>query len=143
MCFIWEQNGSEYVPMQILDAHPGHYILKCQFSHDDQYLATASSDRTCVVWKLEITEEVNPDTTDAGVDHDVQIFEEYKEMSVLSGHYGWVWDCDFTSDNGFIITVCTDGKARIWRLGKDEIRKQLIGHTKGITCLAFCDAKKL
>lgn len=66
MCFIWEQNGSEYVPMQILDAHPGHYILKCQFSHDDQYLATASSDRTCVVWKLEVTEEINPETTDAG-----------------------------------------------------------------------------
>lgn len=54
--------------------------------------------------------------------------EEYTEEAVLSGHSGWVWDCDFTSDNGFLITVCTDAKARIWRMGKDEIRKQLIGH---------------
>ena len=59
---------------------------------------------------------------------------------MLSGHSGWVWDCDFTSDNNFLITVSTDAKARIWRMGKDEIRKQLISHTKGITCLAFLDA---
>jgi len=55
-------------------------------------------------------------------------FEEYIEYSMLSGHCGWVWDCDFTADNGFLITVCTDAKARIWRMGKEEIRKTLIGH---------------
>jgi G protein beta subunit-like protein len=64
------------------------------------------------------------------------------EYSLLSGHGGWVWDCDFTCDNNFLITVSTDGKARIWRMGKEEIRQQLIGHNKGITCLAFCDALK-
>ena len=129
--------------MQILNAHENNYVLKCQFSADDQYLATCSSDRTCVVWKLSVSEEVNPETAQPGQEHSVELIEEYEQMSVLSGHYGWVWDCDFTADNGFLITVCTDGKARIWRLGKDEIRKQLIGHTKGITCLAFMDAKKL
>lgn len=60
--------------------------------------------------------------------HEVTTTEEYIEEAVLSGHSGWVWDCDFTADNGFIITVSTDAKARIWRMGKDEIRKQLIGH---------------
>jgi WD40 repeat protein len=50
------------------------------------------------------------------------------EYCNLGGHCGWVWDCDFTADNGFLITVCTDAKVRIWRMGKEEIRKQLIGH---------------
>ena len=71
-----------------------------------------------------------------------ETFEEFTEYSVLSGHCGWVWDCDFTMDNNYLITVCSDAKARIWKMGKEEIRKQLIGHMKGITCLAFCDSKK-
>lgn len=28
-CFIWEQQESEYVPMQIIEAHFENYILKC------------------------------------------------------------------------------------------------------------------
>lgn len=136
------------MPMQIIEAHPDSYILKCQFSSDDTFLATCSSDRTCKVFKLEIHEEVNAGSVDGespneeGQDEEPTLEERYVEESVLSGHSGWVWDCDFTFDNGFIITVCTDGKARIWRMGRDEIRKQLIGHTKGITCLAFCDVQK-
>lgn len=53
-CFLWEQQDGEYVPMQIIEAHPDNYILKCQFSADDMYLATCSSDRTCKVFKLEV-----------------------------------------------------------------------------------------
>lgn len=68
--------------------------------------------------------------------------EEYVLNGILSGHGGWVWDCEFTGDNGFIITVSTDGKGRIWRMNREEIRQQLIGHSKGITCLAFCDVVK-
>lgn len=49
-CFIWEEQGFEYVPMQILMAHPDQYVLKCQFSSDGKFLATCSSDRTCTVW---------------------------------------------------------------------------------------------
>jgi len=71
---------------------------------------------------------------------DEEILEEYVQQSVLSGHGGWVWDCDITCDNSFTITVSTDNKVRIWRNGKAEIRKVLEGHTKGITCLAFRDA---
>lgn len=66
--------------------------------------------------------------------------EEYVQQSVLSGHGGWVWDCDITCDNSYLITVSTDQKVRIWRNGRAEIRKTLDGHTKGVTCLAFRDA---
>ena len=37
-----------------------------------------------------------------------EVFEEYVSYSVLSGHGGWVWDCDFTCDNSYLITVSTD-----------------------------------
>lgn len=60
-CFLWEQQDGEYVPMQIIEAHPDNYILKCQFSADDMYLATCSSDRTCKVFKLEVMQRVDPD----------------------------------------------------------------------------------
>ena len=70
-----------------------------------------------------------------------EVFEEYIQNSVLSGHGGWVWDCDFTQDCNYIITVSTDQKVRIWKTGKDEICKKILaGHTKGITCLAFRDS---
>ena len=110
------------MPMQIIEAHPENYILKCQFSSDDQFLATCSSDRTCKVFKLEQIESYEMDE-DGNPSEEVVMTEEFKEESVLSGHSGWVWDCDFTSDNQFLITVSTDAKARIWRMGKDEIRK--------------------
>lgn len=50
-CFIWEsQDGEEFVPMQELVAHPDHYVLRCQFSNDGRFLATCSSDRSCIIW---------------------------------------------------------------------------------------------
>jgi G protein beta subunit-like protein len=58
----------------------------------------------------------------------------------LAGHGGWVWDCEFSSDSNFCITVSTDMLARIWKIDKADIRKTLHGHSRGITCLAFCEA---
>ena len=86
-------------------------------------------------------DEENEETKDPeNEEKEKEVFEEYVQYSILSGHGGWVWDCDFTCDNSYIITVSTDQKVRIWRTGKDEIRKVLQGHTKGITCLAFRDS---
>ena len=112
-------------------AHEGQYVLKCQFSLDARYLATCSSDKTCKVWEL--SEQVMVDNEekeeeakeDAEQQQEQEVFEEYVSYSVLSGHGGWVWDCDFTCDNSYLITVSTDQKVRIWRTGKDEIRKVL------------------
>ena len=52
-CYIWKsENGEDYEPMQELIAHENNYVLKCQFSQDSKFLATCSSDKTCVVWEL-------------------------------------------------------------------------------------------
>lgn len=42
--------------MQELVAHENHYVLKAQFSLDGKFLATCSSDKTCVVWELATSE---------------------------------------------------------------------------------------
>ena len=127
--------------MQELRAHDNNYVLKCQFSLDGKLLATCSSDKTCIVWELDSGQLIEPGSKAvANADAEAENFEEYVQKSVLSGHGGWVWDCDITCDNNYVITVSTDQKVRIWKNGKAEIRKTLEGHTKGVTCLAFRDA---
>ena len=96
-----------------------------------------------MIWELESSQQVQALDESAAADQadeGEENYEEYVQQSVLSGHGGWVWDCDITCDNSFTITVSTDNKVRIWRNGKAEIRKVLEGHSKGITCLAFRDA---
>ncbi len=142
-CFIWKSTtGEDYEPMQELFAHEGNYVLKCQFSLDGKFLATCSSDKTCTVWELNTTTDLDDSTAQENEDgeREEEEIEEYVQKSVLSGHGGWVWDCDITCDNSYLITVSTDQKVRIWRNGRGEIRKVLEGHTKGVTCLAFRDA---
>lgn len=48
--------------MQELIAHENNYVLKCNFSLDGKFLATCSSDKTCIVWEL-ATETFVPDTS--------------------------------------------------------------------------------
>jgi len=98
--------------------------LKCQLSPFNNYLATCSSDRSCKIWKLD--------------DDD----DEFVHYATLAGHGGWVWDCDFTMDSVYCITVSTDTCVRIWKIEKADVRKTLVGHTKGITCLAFSFREK-
>ena len=67
---------------------------------------------------------------------DEGIYDPYR---VLSGHNGWVWDCDFTGDMVHCLTVSTDMRIRIWKIEDQKIRKVINGHQKGITCMAFND----
>jgi len=104
-------------------------VLKCQFNKDATLLATCSSDKTCKIWRL---------THDSEDPEDDGLFEMWVE---LAGHGGWVWDCEFTSDSVYCITVSSDMQTRIWKVEKADIRKTLTGHSKGITCLAFCEGQ--
>ena len=51
-----------------------------------------------------------------------------------------MWDCDFTADCVYCLTVSTDMRIRIWKIDEAKIKKVLPGHTKGITSLAFNDS---
>jgi G protein beta subunit-like protein len=111
----------DFNPIQDEEAHPDQYILRCKLSPNKKYLATCSSDRTCKIWAY--NGEV----------------EEFQHHQTLSGHGGWVWDCDFTVDNMFCITVSTDQRIRIWKIEEAKVKKLIMGHSKGITALAFKD----
>ena len=99
--------------MQELVAHENHYVLKCQFSLDGKYLATCSSDKTCAIWELSVPSAAqnaveNGEQQEEEEDEADEDCEEYVQQSILSGHGGWVWDCDITCDNSYLITVSTD-----------------------------------
>ena len=68
--------------MQIIEAHKDNYILKCQFSFDDVYLATCSSDRTCKIFRLETVESYEQDEDGNPLTDEILTSEEYKEESV-------------------------------------------------------------
>jgi target of rapamycin complex subunit LST8 len=111
----------DFKPMDTMEAHPNNYILKCKLSLNKRYLATCSSDRSCKIWQYNLGEEK---------------FEAYQ---TLGGHHHWVWDCDFTVDCVYCLTVSTDTRIRIWKIDEAKVKKVINGHQKGITSLAFKD----
>lgn len=100
----------DFNPMQEKEAHQDNYILKVKLSQNKEFLATCSSDRSCKIWKF------NSES------------EEFEEHRTLSGHNGWVWDCDFTDDQQFCLTVSTDMRIRIWKIEDSKMRKVISGH---------------
>ena len=64
--------------MQELIAHENNYVLKCQFSLDSKFLATCSSDKTCVVWEL-ATATNQPDPGAGGAEGEDEMDEENEE----------------------------------------------------------------
>ena len=113
--------ADDFKPVLVEEAHPGQYILKCKLSPNKKFLATCSSDRSCKIWEY---------------NSEIDSFTLYQ---TLSGHGGWVWDCDFSLDCVFCLTVSTDQTIRIWKIDEAKVKKVIKGHTKGITCLAFKD----
>ena len=60
-------------------------------------------------------------------------------VKVLYGHSKWVWDCAFSCDSEFLITVSTDNLAKIWQVETGETIRILKGHKGGLNCLALND----
>ena len=63
----------------------------------------------------------------------------FDEVQELTGHLGWVWDCAFTANSDYLLSVSTDTIIRIWDIATGDLKRPLKGHTKGITSLAFSD----
>lgn len=58
---------------------------------------------------------------------------------VLDNHQRWVWDCAFSADSAYLVTVCSDHYARLWELGTASIIRQYNGHHRGAVCVALND----
>jgi G protein beta subunit-like protein len=59
--------------------------------------------------------------------------------AVLDNHQRWVWDCAFSADSAYLVTVCSDHYARLWELGTASIIRQYNGHHRGAVCVALND----
>src|SRR5256885_813313 len=58
---------------------------------------------------------------------------------VLESHQRWVWDCAFSADSAYLVTVCSDHYARLWELQTAQIIRQYSGHHRGAVCVALND----
>ena len=59
--------------------------------------------------------------------------------TTLEQHQRWVWDCAFSADSAYLVTVSSDHKARLWELGSSNIIREYSGHHRGAVCVALND----
>lgn len=59
--------------------------------------------------------------------------------TVLETHQRWVWDCAFSADSAYLVTVCSDHYARLWEVASATIIRQYNGHHRGAVCVALND----
>lgn len=59
--------------------------------------------------------------------------------TVLDGHQRWVWDCAFSADSAYLVSVSSDHNARLWELSTAQIIRQYSGHHRGAVCVALND----
>lgn len=59
--------------------------------------------------------------------------------TTLSNHQRWVWDCAFSADSAYLVTVSSDHYARLWELASGQIIRQYSGHHRGAVCVALND----
>jgi target of rapamycin complex subunit LST8 len=57
----------------------------------------------------------------------------------LQSHQRWVWDCAFSADSAYLVTVCSDHYARLWEVASSTIIRQYNGHHRGAVCVALND----
>eukprot|EP01111_Echinosteliopsis_oligospora_P015473 TRINITY_DN6138_c0_g2_i1.p1 TRINITY_DN6138_c0_g2~~TRINITY_DN6138_c0_g2_i1.p1 ORF type:complete len:310 (+),score=84.45 TRINITY_DN6138_c0_g2_i1:86-1015(+) len=117
--YVWklqDEDTSKLEPLHKIDPH-SRYVLKCLFSPDGQYLATAGADHHVKLWNT----------------------RKFTLAKTLTGHQRWVWDCVFSVDSNFLVTGSSDQVARLWNVEKGETIRQYTGHHKGISCLALND----
>ena len=74
-------------------------------------MATCSADKTIKLWNY-----------DKG---------GYVLDKTLYGHSKWVWDCVFSCDTDFLITVSSDAVAKIWKTDTGDSIRTLKGHKYG------------
>jgi G protein beta subunit-like protein len=104
------------IVLKSFEAHDT-YLLKLCVSPDLKYLATASADHTCKIWK--ISDMRNP-------------------VKILAKHQLWVWDVAFSADSSYLVTASSDHSVRLWDLNGEQIRT--FSHAKAVVAVALNDS---
>lgn len=135
--FIWSRmggggggGGNEIAPVAKIQAHR-EYITKCVYSPDGSLLATASSDGTAKLWRID---DEHP-TEEPFLGHQRKV----ELVRSLGGHSKWIWDCAWSADSAYLVTGSSDNSARLWEVESGEAISIFTGHTKAITSVALND----
>jgi target of rapamycin complex subunit LST8 len=86
--------------------------------------------------------QAEPSSTQSILDNGLGDFPGQKPLpceTVLDGHQRWVWDCAFSADSAYLVSVSSDHYARLWELSTAQIIRQYNGHHRGAICVALND----
>jgi WD40 repeat protein/serine/threonine protein kinase len=105
-CRLWNYDAAakRWAPGPELRAH-SNAINALEFIHNGTRLLSASGDRTCGQW-------------------DVASGQELKQL--LLKHPDWVADAAVSMDGQLALTVCDDGKLRLWSLDDARLIRTII-----------------
>ena len=136
-----------------------HEVIDVKFSPDGQTIATASKDKTVILWRAD-GQEITPLTGHQDLIHGVSFSSDSKtiatvswdktvklwsldgkELQTLEGHEEAVYDVSFSPDGQTIASASSDKTVQLWRKdsrdGKFRIFKTLQDHNAGVNSVAF------
>ncbi len=93
-CRIWRRQGDQWVGGPWLVGH-SRSISALAFTQQARRLVSASGDNTCGQWDVASGQELS---------------------ALVLKHPGWVTDMDVSNDGELALTICDDGKLRLWSL---------------------------
>jgi WD40 repeat protein len=112
---IWDFEGNL---LQTLEGHE-NWINALSVRPDGQMLATASGDRTIILWQRNESGEFDP--------------TPYK---VLEGHEDWVWDISFSPDGQLLASAGKDDTVKLWN-ANGELLTTLREHKNWVRAVEF------
>lgn len=112
------EDAVELQTMRTILAHDQE-INSIDVSFDNEFVATASQDKSCKIWRVQ----------DMGL------------LTTLTGHRRGIWRVHFTEDA--IWTASGDSTLKKWSLKSFQTLSTLEGHLASVLALTFIDANKM
>lgn len=105
---------SEGQQWKVMRGH-SNWVRSITFSRDGQFLASASDDKTVMLWD-----------TSTG-----------QRLRILEGHKQRVWSVAISPDGNSIASASEDKTILLWRLSTGKCYKTLEKHTNWVRCVAY------
>ena len=112
--------------LKIWDASDGHIIETLSghtegisdvaWSHDGQFLASASDDKTLRIWSLELVRHIVSPRI-----HQRYVFEKRMTVKILNGHTNFVFCVNFNPQSSLIVSGGFDETVRLWDVARGAI----------------------